>query len=169
MDGVFKNAPKHLFPVAFCVAASLALGLASFSYAKLKTGSWSAPIDGDYVYYLQIAAQPYYTHVPYLTDPSVSGGAIFYPWVQYIPAVYFVRALGLDVFSLTLVWTIFGAAALAASAYALLWYFLRWPWLSAGFTVTLLADDHLGNYHPFIHAARVVMVALLHTRFWVAV
>ena len=160
MEGVFRTIKTHSSPVACCVAASLALGLAPFFYGKIQTGSWSAPNDTDSVYYLQIAAQPYYSHVPWLTDPSVPGGAIFYPWVQYLPFVYFVRALHLSIFSLTIVWTVFGAAAMAASAYALLWYFLRWRWLASGLAVTLLADN--SAYHPFVHQARIVLGALAH-------
>jgi hypothetical protein len=80
------------------IAASLALGLAPFLNGRQQTGDWSAPSQSEIRYYLSIAAQPYFEHVPYLSDPAVPGGAILYPWLQYVPAVYFARAFGLNVF-----------------------------------------------------------------------
>ncbi len=88
------------------------------------------------------------------------GGAILYPWLQYVPAVYLARALGLNVFSIAIIWTVFASVAMAATLYSLFWYFLRWRWLSAGLAITFLADG--SDYHPFIHQIRVLVGGLFH-------
>jgi hypothetical protein len=155
-----KIAREHLLPMICVIAASLALGFAPFLYGREQTGDWSAPNQDNLEYYLQIAAQPYFDHVPYLSDPSVPGGAIFYPWLQYVPAVYFALAFGLNVFSIAIIWTVFASVAMAAMLYCLFWYFLRWWWLAAGLTITFLADA--SDYHPFIHQIHVRLGGLIH-------
>ncbi len=157
-----KIARDHLVPMICVIAASLALGLAPFLYGKLQTGDWSAPNNGDLEYYLQIAAQPYYEQVPYLSDPAVPHGAIFYPWLQFVPAVYVARAFGLGVFSISLVWMVFAAVTMAATLYGLFWYFLRGRWLAAGLTIGFLADS--SDYHPLIHQIATLLGGLLHFR-----
>jgi hypothetical protein len=155
-----RIARKHLLPMICAIAASLALGLAPFLHGRQVTGDWSAPSQSEIRYYLSIAAQPYFEQVPYLSDPSVPGGAILYPWLQYVPAVYFARAFGLNVFSITIIWTVFASVAMAATLYGLFWYFLRWPWLAAGLTITFLADG--SRYHPFIHQIHVLLGWLIY-------
>lgn len=155
-----KVAREHLLPMICVIAASLALGFAPFLYGKLQTGDWSAPSQDELEYYLQIAAQPYFNHVPYLSDPSVPGGAIFYPWLQYVPAVYLARAFGLSVFSIAIIWIVFASVTMAATLYGLFWYFLRWRWLGAGLAITFLADA--SEFHPFIHQVRALLGGLIH-------
>ena len=123
MGAEFKTARTHLGPLATCIAASLALGLLPFLYGKHRTGDWSAPNQIEVQYYLQLAAQPYFGRSAHLTDPSVAGGPVFYSWLQFVPAAYFARVFGLRVFSIAILWTVFAAAGLAASAYGLFWYF----------------------------------------------
>ncbi len=160
-DQLISRAAPDFIPLLACIAASLVLGLAPFLYGRQQTGDWSAPNQLEIDYYLQIAARPYFDHVPYLTDPSVPDGPILFPWSQYIPVVYLARAFGLSVFSIPIIWTVFASVAAAASLYALFWYFLRWRWLAAGLTIAFLADSSGTDYHPFIRQIGVLAGALI--------
>ncbi len=149
----------HLLPLLCSVGASLIVALGQFAYGRAQTGSWTAPVQSDLVYYLQIAAQPYYSGRQYLTDPSVPGGAIFYPWVQYLPAVDLARAMGWGVSSVAMIWIVLAASAMGITLYFLFFHFLRARWVAAGLTATMLADG--SEYHPFIHQIRVLLDTLI--------
>jgi len=158
---LISRAALDFIPLLICIAASLVLGLAPFLYGKQRTGDWSAPNQLEIDYYLQIAARPYFDHVPYITDPSVPDGPILFPWSQYIPVVYFARALGLNVFSIPIIWTVFASMAMAGSLYCMFRYLLRQRWLAAGLTVAFLADSSGTDYHPFIHQIGILAGSLI--------
>ncbi|HKM99158.1 MAG TPA: hypothetical protein VJX23_01485 [Candidatus Binataceae bacterium] len=158
---MIKTARTQLLPIICCITASLVLGFAPFFYGRQQTGDWSAPNQLEIDYYLQIAARPYFDHVPYLTDPSVPDGPILFPWLQYIPAVYFAREFGLNVFSLTVGWTLFASVAMAGALYGLFRYFLRWRWLAGGLTIIFLADSSGTDYHPFVRQIGILLAALI--------
>ena len=136
---------KHLLPVSVCVVALLALGLTPYFVCWLAGYGFTCPTQGDVPYYVQLAAQPYYSHAPFLSDPMVQGGASLYPWLQYLPFVYLTRWLGLQIFWIQILWTIAAALGAGLTLYVFLWLVFRNSWLAAGITICVWADIDLGT------------------------
>ena len=135
---------EHLLPASVCVAALLALGLTPFLVCWLSGYGVACPTQIDTIYYLQLAAQPYYSHSLYLSDPMIQGGATFYPWLQYIPFVCLTRWLGLPIFWIQILWTIAAALGTGVTLYLFLWLVCRNRWLAAAITICVWADIDLG-------------------------
>jgi hypothetical protein len=158
---------KHLLPASVCVAALLALGMTPYFVCWLSGYGFVAPWQPfDMTYYLQLAAQPYYSHALYLSDPVSQGGATFYPWLQYIPFVCLTRWLGLSIFWIQILWTIAAEAGTALTLYVFLWLVFRNRWLAAGITICAWADIDLGlkwlAYRPlFVHQVYLVASDLI--------
>jgi hypothetical protein len=134
---------EHLLPASLCVGALLALGLTPFFVSWQSECGFACPTQYDVSYYLQLAAQPYYSHALYLSDPMVKGGASFYPWLQYIPFVCLTRWLGLPVFWIQILWTTASALGTGLTLYLFLWLVCRNRWLAAGITICIWADIDL--------------------------
>jgi hypothetical protein len=153
---------EHLLPASVCVAALLVLGLAPYFVCWLAGYGFTCPTQGDVPYYVQLAAQPYYSHALYLSDPMVPGGASFYPWLQYIPFVYLTRWLGLQVFWIQILWTIAAALGTGLTLYLFLWLVFRKKWLAAGITICVWADIDLGwskFVYRFLFVHQIYLVA----------
>jgi hypothetical protein len=135
---------KHLLPATVCVGALLALGLAPNFACWLSGYGFACTIQGDMPYYLQLAAQPYYSHALYLSDPMVQGGVSFYPWLQYIPFVWLTRGLGLSIFWIQILWIIAAALGTGLTLYLFLWLVFRNRWLAAGTAICIWADIDFG-------------------------
>ncbi len=157
---------KHLLPVSACATALLALGLTPYVVTWLSGYGFLCPTQGDMPYYLQLAAQPYYNHSLYLSDPMIQGGPTFYPWLQYIPLVCLTRLLGLPIFAIQVLWTIAAALGTSLTLYLLLWLVCRNRWLAAAITICAWADIDLGMnriaHRPlFIHQIYLVASDLI--------
>jgi hypothetical protein len=153
---------EHLLPASVCMAALLALGLTPFFACWLSGYGFACPTQPDVNYYLQLAAQPYYSHALYLSDPMVPGGATFYPWLQYLPFVCLTRWLGLPIFWIQILWTIFAALGTGLTLYLFMWFVFRNRWLAAAITICVWADIDLGvSYfaHRFLFVHQTYMVA----------
>lgn len=154
---------EHLLPASLCVAALIALGLTPFFVAWFSGYGFACPMQQyDVTYYLQLAAQPYYTHALYLSDPMIPGGASFYPWLQYIPFVLITRWLGLSVFWIQIVWTIAAALGGGVAVYLFLWLVCRNRWLAAGITICVWADIDLAIErfaHRFLFIHQIYLTA----------
>ncbi len=135
---------KHLLPVLVCSTALLALGLTPNFACWLSGYGFTCPTEGAVLYYLQLAAQPYYSHALYLSDPMVQGGASFYPWLQYIPFVCLTRWLGLSIFWIQVLWTVAAALGAGLTLYLFLWLVFRNRWLAAGTAICIWADIDFG-------------------------
>jgi hypothetical protein len=131
---------------------------------RLKTGSWVCLNQGDTSFYLQFAAEAYHNHPWYITDPAVRGGATFYPWLQFVPPVLIMRALGLHVFSFSLIWNLWAAIGLSAGLYCVFRRFIGRRWVAAGCTVFSLSDYGFCASHPVIPQLHMVGSALLHSK-----
>lgn len=77
-------------PMLTCVASGLALAFTPVLVWRMTTGKWVCLQQPETFYYLQIAAQSYYNHLWYVSDPTIPNGVIFYPWLQFIPPVFLV-------------------------------------------------------------------------------
>ena len=121
----------------------------------------------DVTYYLQLAAQPYYSHALYLSDPMIPGGASLYPWLQYIPFVLITRWLGLSVFWVQIVWTVAAAIGAGITGYLFVWLVCRNRWLAAGITICVWADidlaiERFAHRFLFIHQAYLTASDAIH-------
>jgi len=144
------------------MAALLALGLTPYFACWLSGYGFACPWQPDVNYYIQLAAQPYYSHALYLSDPMIPGGATFYPWLQYVPFVCLTRLLGLPIFWIQILWTIFAALGTGLTLYLFLWCLVRNRWLAAAITICVWADIDLGiSYfaHRFLFVHQTYMVA----------
>ena len=153
---------EHLLPASLCIAALLALGLTPFFVCWISGYGFTCPTQPDVTYYLQLAAQPYYSHALYLSDPMIPGRATFYPWLQYIPLVCLTRWLGLSIFWIQIIWTIAGAVGTGVTLYLFLWLVCRNRWLAAAITICVWADIDLGTEmlaHRFLFLHQIYLVA----------
>src|SRR4029077_7030574 len=144
------------------MGALLALGLTPFLVCWLLGYGFACPGQPDAIYYVQLAAQPYYSHELYLSDPMIPGGATFYPWLQYIPFVCLTRWLGLPIFWIQILWTIPAAPGTGLTLYLFLWFVYRNRWVAAGITICAWADIDLGiDYfaHRFLFVHQIYLVA----------
>jgi hypothetical protein len=156
----------HRAPLTVCLAAGLILALAPFVVWQAVSGRFACVDTPDVRYGLQIAAQPYYGHSFFLTDPSVPRGVTYYSWLQYGLAALVARALGLSLFSVSLMWKLWVGLGLSASLYLVFWLVLRARWIAVGCTVYLLSDSGTCRYfsHPVIDHLRHLASALIKHR-----
>ncbi len=155
-----SRAAGHRWPLLSCLAAGFATSFTPVILWRLKTGDWLCINQADIIYYLQIASGAYFNHPSYISDPVVQGGATFYTWLQFVPAVYLARALGLSPFSITLIWHLWAAIGMSAGAYFVFWRFIGHRWLAAGCTIFLLSDAGVYRAHPIVMQVRELAQAL---------
>src|SRR6266481_2105219 len=158
-DGTVIGVQTCALPI---LAALLALGLTPYFACWLSGYGFACPWQPDVKYYIQLAAQPYYSHALSLSDPMIPGGATFYPWLQYIPFVCLTRFLDLSIFWIQILWTIAAAAGTSLTLYLFLWLIFRNRWLAAAITICVWADIDLGvSYfaHRFLFVHQTYMVA----------
>jgi hypothetical protein len=130
-----------LVPMLTCIVAGLALSFTPVVVWRMKTGTWVCLQQRETLYYLQIAAQAYYNHPWYTSDPVVADAGNFYPWLPFVPVVFVAHILGLSIFSVALIWSLIAGVAIGASLYLLFWWFLRRRWLAAGLTIFCLSES----------------------------
>ncbi len=150
-----------LVPMLTCIAAGLALAFTPVLVWRMKTGMWVCMQQPETFYYLQIAAQAYYNHIWYISDPIVADGVTFYPWLPFVPVVFIVRILGLSVFSVALIWSLFAGLGIGATLYLLFWWFLRRPWSASGLTIFCLSESGFcaGLDGPFVIVSQLKRLA----------
>jgi hypothetical protein len=156
-----------LLPMLTCIAAGLALAFTPVLIWRMKTGTWVCLQQPETFYYLQIAAQAYYNHIWYISDPIVTGGVTFYPWLSFVPVVFVARILGLSIFSVALIWSLLVGLGIGSTLYLLFWWFLRRPWLAAGLTIFCLSESGFcaGLYGPLVIVSqlrRIVSALVIH-------
>jgi hypothetical protein len=150
-----------LAPMLACIAVGLSLSFTPVVVWRMTTGKWVCLQQPETLYYLQIAAQSYYNHLWYISDPVIREGAVFYPWLQFVPPVMLVRFFGLSIFSVALIWSFCAGVGLGASLYLLFWRFLRRPWIPAGLTIFCLSDLGFCGHLPLVLQLRRLMSALV--------
>jgi hypothetical protein len=155
---------SHIAPALTCLAVAFVIALAPILYGYMRTGTWIyiSLYDSDGLYYLSIAAQTYYGHSFLISDPAVSGGVTPYAWSQFVPPVLVLRALGLNIFSFTLLWDFCAAIGISLSLYILYWHFLRRRWLAAAAAIFSLAYYGLCSTHPLLDHSRLLGAILGH-------
>jgi hypothetical protein len=130
-----------LIPMLACIAAGLALSFTPVVVWRMKTGAWVCLQQPETFYYLQIAAQAYYNHPWYISDPVVADAGTFYPWLPFVPVVFVACILGLSIFSVALIWSLIAGVGIGTSLYLLFRWFVRRPWLAAGLTIYCLSES----------------------------
>lgn len=152
----------HVLPILSCILAGLVLCLAPIAIWRFKTGIW-ALLQWENEYYLQLAAQVYYNHRWFMSDPSSSGGVTFYPWLQFVPAANLAHFMGLSVFSVGVVWAVWAGVFVSFTLYLVFWRFLRSRWLAAGLTVLCVSDRGFCRTTPvLLHIKTTIFALLLH-------
>ncbi|MGB9381447.1 MAG: hypothetical protein WCB16_12550, partial [Candidatus Binatus sp.] len=134
----------HLVPVLLCVAAGLALSTLPFALWWSRLGSWIYIADDDNLYYLQLAAQAYYNHAWYISDPAYATAfPSAFPAVEFVPAVIAARVAGLGPFSINMIWHVWAGIAATLGTYFIFWRGLKTRWAAAFCAILLLSDsDH---------------------------
>jgi hypothetical protein len=153
---------SHVAPALTCLAAAFVLALKPVQPWHMKTGSWVYIPTSDALYYLMIAAQPYYSHSLFISDPAVPQGVTFYTWSLFVPPVLALRALGLKIFWFTLIWGLCAAIGMGLSSYILYWHFLRHRWIAATCAIFSLAYYGLCSIRPLLDQCRLFGSVLLH-------
>jgi hypothetical protein len=127
-----------------CVVAGVALACTPVLVWRLTTGTWVC-LDPETFYYLQIAAQAFYNHPWYISDPVTAGGVTFYPWLPFVPVVFIARNLGLSIFSVALIWLLLAGVGIGAMLYLVFRQYLRRPWIAAGLTIVCMSEPAFCN------------------------
>jgi hypothetical protein len=150
-----------LFPMLTCIAAGLALAFTPVVVWRIATGRWVCLQQPETLYYLQIAAQSYYNHLWYISDPVVPEGVVLYPWLQFVPPVLLVRIFGLSIFSVALIWSLCAGVGIGTALYLLFWRFVRRPWVPAGLTIFCLSDLGFCAHLPVVLQLKQLTSALV--------
>jgi hypothetical protein len=153
-------AQLHLWPLVCCLVAGFALSFMPIVIARLQTGMWVL-LQREVEYYLQIAGQAYYNYPLYIRDPAVPGGVCFYTWLLFVPPVCLARAFGLSLFSVALIWMVFGCVGVSAGLYFVFWQFLRRPWIAAGLTIFCLSNFRFSTPVPLNYQLKAIFSALI--------
>jgi len=149
----------HILPILSCISAGLALCLVPIAIWRVKTGIWALQ-QFEIEYYLRLAAQAYYNHRWFISDPSSTGGVTFYPWLQFVPAANLARLIGLSVLSIGVVWAVWAGVVVSFTLYLVFWRFLRSPWLAAGLTVFCISDRGFCRTAPVVFQVKTLVSAL---------
>ena len=152
----------HILPALSCIFAGLALCLAPIAIWHLKTGIWALQ-QFEIEYYLQLAAQAYYNHRWFISDPLTEAGVTLYPWLQFVPAANLARSMDLSAFGIGVVWAIWASVAVSLTLYLVFWRFLRSTWLSAGLTIFCISDRGFCRTTPGVaHVKTLISALFLH-------
>ncbi len=157
------------YPSAFIssMAAVLGAGLAGSFLPYIlwwhKTGHFVYIADKDNQYYLQLAAQPYYSNLFSMSDPVLPHGVTMYQSLQFIPAALIARILGLSALEINLVWHLWAAIALSLTFYLVFFHWLQRPWASALCAIVMLFDCGVLTVEPLvIQIVRLYQAAVGH-------
>ena len=144
------------------IFAGLVLCLAPIAIWHLKTGIWALQ-QFEIEYYLQLAAQAYYNHRWFISDPLTEAGVTLYPWLQFVPAANLARSMDLSAFGIGVVWAIWASVAVSLTLYLVFWRFLRSTWLSAGLTIFCISDRGFCRTTPGVAHVKTLISALFLT------
>ena len=151
----------HRWPLLCCLLAGILLSFTPVAIARHVSGMWMLP-QLEIEYYLQIAAQAYYNHPSYISDPSVPDGITFYSWLIFVPPVWIARALGLSLFSVGPIWMLLGSIGTSAELYFVLWRFLGRPWMASGLSIFCLSSLFFGASSPPSYQFNAIAGGLFH-------
>jgi hypothetical protein len=143
----------HARPLLYCVAAALVISLLPYVIWSLALGRpFLAYIgDPDNQLHLQIAANAYFNHPWFISDPASLGAPTHYPWPQFVPFVLLARLFQLGPFGVNLLWHLWAAAGMALGFYTVFWRYLKSRLAAAACTVFALTDSGLMTAHPVVH------------------
>jgi hypothetical protein len=137
----------------YCVAVALVISLLPYLIWSLALGRPSLAYigDPDNQLYLQIAANAYFNHPWYISDPARLGAPTHYPWLQFVPFVLLARSFQLGPFGVNVLWRLWAAAGMALGFYVVFWRYLKSRLAAAACAVFALTDSGLITAHPVVH------------------
>jgi len=107
----------------------------------LKTGSPLILSDKDDKLYLAYAADAYFNHPFYLSDPVLKeGGDTMYPWIQFIPGVLLTKVLGLGTGYINIIWRFWAGLSISIAWFVLVRLYLKNTWLASVIVLILMTD-----------------------------
>ncbi len=107
----------------------------------LKTGSPLVLSDKDDKLYLAYAADAYFNHPFYLSDPVLKeGGDTMYPWLQFIPGVLLTKVLGLGTGYINIIWRFWAGLSISIAWFILARLYLKNTWLASVIVLILMTD-----------------------------
>ena len=140
-----KRTKLHLLPLFLTIFFGILISLLPHIIMSFQTGSyvWIADTD-ELSLYLQTAAQAYWNHPFYFTDPLFTDfHPTIYPWIQLFPGTIIAKLLHLGPLGISFLWRIFAGASIAIGWYALFWQFLKKRWLACCLSMLLLSESGL--------------------------
>jgi hypothetical protein len=152
---------RHGIPILGCLVAGFAVALTPSFLWLSEIGKFIYIQSYDNLIYLALAAQPYYNHPFYLSDPTVQGGPTVYPWALFIPFVVIAHGLDLGAFGVNLVWEVLAAAGMALGSYFAFLSCVRRRWLAAACSVVLMVDCGAREGVPLLESARAFMSSMV--------
>lgn len=152
---------RHGIPILGCLVAGLAVALVPSLLWRPEVGRLIYIQSPDNLFYLALAAQPYYNHLSYLSDPIIQGGPTVYPWVLFIPFVIMAHALDLGAFGVNQVWGVFAAVGMGLGSYFAFVPCVRRRWLAAACSIVLLLDCGAREGAPVLESARALVISIV--------
>jgi hypothetical protein len=153
------NFTRNELPALLPLLAALAISLLPVYLWARSIGAWAYIADADNQYYLQLAAQAFYFHPWYISDPVRVNEISPFPWLQFVPASALAKALGMSVLDINIVWLVFAACGVGLGFYILFRQF-ETPWAAAGCAIFMIAGSEPMYGQPLIRQltnfARVV-------------
>ena len=147
-------------PALFVAGAGVILSFFPYGLWFWHFRKWVFIADRDNLFYLQMAAQPYYRNIWYLADPVYPAYQTYYSWIQFVPAAKLAQALGMGVFGVNVLWHLWAAIAVALTLYGLFFHFIGDRWLAAACAVFAMSDAGMLVGQPLVREA-IVMARLL--------
>jgi len=143
----------HTRPLLYCIVVALIISLEPYPIWSLALGRPSLAYigDPDNQLYLQIAAQAYFNHPWYISDPTRLAAPTHYPWVQFVPFILLAHLFQLGAFGVNLFWRLWAAAGLALGFYVVFWRYLKSQVAAVACAVFALTDSGLITAHPVVH------------------
>jgi hypothetical protein len=151
---------RHGIPVLVCFLATSAVVLVPALIWWTKLGKFIYIQGYDNLFYLILAAQSYYNHLFYLSDPIVQGAPVVYPWLLFIPFVIVAHGLNLGAFGVNLVWMVFAAAGMALGSYFAFLPCVKRRWFAASCTIVFLLDSGSREGAPLLDSIRAFVRSL---------
>jgi hypothetical protein len=144
-----------------CLVAGFAVVLAPCFLWRAEVGKFIYIQSNDNLFYLMLAAQPYYNHLFRLSDPVVQGRPTVYPWALFIPFVVIAHGLNLGAFGVNLVWKVFAAAGISLGSYFAFAPYVRRRWLAAACSVVFMLDCGAREGAPLLESARAFVSSMV--------
>ena len=160
---VERSSPALVSSVALVIVIGFAFSFLPYLLWWHSLGHFAYIADKDNQYFLQLASRLYYGNLLSMSDVVVLHGTTAYQALQFVPAVWLARMLGLGVLEVNALWHLWAAIALPLTFYLVFFHWLRRPWAAAFCTIVMLVDCGVLTAEPlFMQALRLYQAAVGH-------